>query len=300
MVKKLSALYLEARRAFSEHEDKQTASLLARNLLCHITGKTQEQLIADLETYGSQTVCEQMQIYVSRVLAGEPLAYVLGQWDFYGMTLQVNPNVLIPRDDTCAVTDLAIKKALFLDSNPRILDLCTGSGCIGLAIAHRVKDARVTLADISKEALTVAKKNISLQKLSGRVSCVSANALEKPSAFLGKFDMIVSNPPYITTEEMKALPESVKGYEPHLALHGGEDGLDFYRAIAVNFVEALKPGGYLCFEFGMGQGDAVCSILEMNGYTILERTRDYNDRERAVIAQYGRKEDSHGYKENNL
>ena len=290
MVKKLSQLYLEARRAFSAQEDKQTASLLARNLLCHITGKSQEALVADLETYGSQAVCAQMEECVARILAGEPLAYVLGEWDFYGMTLQVNSDVLIPRDDTCAVTDLAIKKALFLNSNPRILDLCTGSGCIGLAIAHRVKDARVTLADISREAMAVAKKNISLQKLTGRVSCVCADALQKPTAFLGKFDLIVSNPPYITTEEMKELPRSVKDFEPHLALHGGDDGLDFYRSIAKNFADALKPGGYLCFEFGMGQGDAVCRILEMNGYTILERSRDYNDRERAVIAQLGRKE----------
>ena len=103
--------------------------------------------------------------------------------------------------------------------------------------------------------------------------------------------MIVSNPPYITTAEMEQLPVSVANYEPHLALHGGEDGLIFYRAIVENFRSALKIGGYLCFEFGMGQGDAVCSILEMNGYTILERTRDYNDRERAVLARYGRKED---------
>ena len=138
--------------------------------------------------------------------------------------------------------------------------------------------------------MAVAKKNISLQKLTGRVSCVCADALQKPTAFLGKFDLIVSNPPYITTEEMKELPRSVKDFEPHLALHGGDDGLDFYRSIAKNYADALKPGGYLCFEFGMGQGDAVCRILEMYGYTILERSRDYNDRERAVIAQLGRKE----------
>ncbi len=290
MVKKLSQLYLEARRVLSEQEDKQSASLMARNLLCHVTGKTQEQLIADMEMYASQAVCQDMEQAVARIVSGEPLAYVLGQWDFYGMTLQVNSNVLIPRDDTCAVTDLAIKKALFLDKTPRILDLCTGSGCIGLAIAHRVKDARVTLADISQPAMAVAKKNISLQKLSGRVSCVCADALSAPTPFLGKFDMIVSNPPYITTEEMSELPNSVKNFEPHIALHGGDDGLEFYRSIAEKYAAALKPGGYLCFEFGFGQGDDVCRILEMNGYTILERSRDYNDRERAVIAQYGRKE----------
>ncbi len=290
MVKKLSQLYLEARRALSVQDDLQTAGQQARNLLCRITGKTPEGLIKDLEMYATEAVCTQMEDAVNRVLAGEPLAYVLGEWDFYGMTLQVNRGVLIPRDDTCAVTDLAIKKALFLDSSPRILDLCTGSGCIGLAIAHRVKDARVTLADISQDAMATAKKNIALQKLGGRVSCVKADALDKPASFLGKFDMIVSNPPYVTTEEMEQLPPSVKDFEPHLALHGGSDGLDFYRSIAQNYAEALKPGGYLCFEFGMGQGNDVCRILEESGYTILERSRDYNDRERAVLAQFGRKD----------
>ena len=272
-------------------DDNETASLLARNLLCYVTGKTQEQVIADREMYASEDTCKSMEQLVQRVVDGEPLAYILGQWDFYGMTLHVNENVLIPRDDTCAVTALAIKKSLFLDSNPRILDLCTGSGCIGLAVAHRVKDAKVTLADVSKDALAVAKKNITDQKLSARVSAVQADALKEPPAFLGKFDLIVSNPPYITTKEMEDLPHSVKDYEPHLALHGGEDGLDFYHAIASNFRQALKPGGFLCFEFGMGQGDAVCAILEMNGYTVLERSSDNNQIERAVIARYDRKDD---------
>ncbi len=290
MVKKFSQLYLEARRAFMEIEDQQTASLLARNLLCYVSGKTQEEIINDREKYACETICEAMEDAVRRILAQEPLAYVLGEWNFYGMNLYVDHSVLIPRDDTCAVTALAIKKGLFLDQDPRIMDLCTGSGCIGLAIANRVKDARVTLADVSKDALVIAKKNIARHKLSARVSCVQADALKPAPAFLGKFDMIVSNPPYITTAEMEELPASVKDYEPHLALHGGEDGLDFYRAIIQNYSSALKPGGYLCFEFGMGQGDAVCALLEQHGYTVLDRTKDYNDRERAVLAQYGRKE----------
>lgn len=291
MVKKFSELYLEARRAFMAQEDNETASLLARNLLCYVTGKSQEEVIADREMYAGEETCRTMEVLVQRVLDGEPLAYVLGQWDFYGMTLHVDRNVLIPRDDTCAVTALAIKKALFLDSNPRILDLCTGTGCIGLAVAHRVKDAKVTLADVSKDVLAVAKKNITDQKLSARVSVVQADALQMPASFLGKFDMIVSNPPYITTIEMETLPHSVKDYEPHLALHGGEDGLDFYRSIASKFRHALKPGGFICFEFGKGQGDAVCAILESNGYTILERSSDYNQIERAVLARYDRKDD---------
>ena len=290
MVKKLSQLYLEARKALMATEDPQTASLMARNLLCFASGKSQEQILSDREMYASDAVCVAMENALHRVLTGEPLAYVLGEWEFYGLPMYVDKNVLIPRDDTCAVTALAVNQALFLNDTPRILDLCTGSGCIGLAVASRVKDARVTLADISKDALAVAKRNVTRNHMSGRVSCIQADALSKPSSFLGKFDMIISNPPYITTEEMLGLPASVKDFEPHLALHGGDDGLVFYRAIIENYTEALKPGGYLCFEFGMGQGDAVCQLLTEKGYTILERSRDYNDRERACLAQYGRKE----------
>lgn len=291
MVKKYNDLYLEAYRSFLMKEDQQTATLYARNLLCKASGLPYEKILADRDHYASEETCAMMDESVKRVLRGEPIAYVLGEWDFYGMTLKVDPNVLIPRDDTCAVTALAINQALFLGSEPRILDLCTGSGCIGIAIASRVNDVRVTLADISKDALMVAKQNIKEQKLTGRISCVCVNALEAAPAFIGKFDMIVSNPPYITTQEMAQLDHSVKDFEPHLALHGGEDGLDFYRAIAKNYAEALKPGGYLCFEFGMGQGNDVCNILMENQYHILDRVKDYNNVERAVIAQLGRKED---------
>ena len=291
MVITVADLYRQTRKAILETEDADTATFYARNLLCHVTGMSKEKLLADGQKYVDDKVCNALNEAVQRILKGEPLAYVLGQWDFYGMQLQVNKNVLIPRDDTCAVTELAISQALFLGDNPRILDLCTGSGCIGLAIAKRVPDAKVTLADISKDALAVAKTNITAHKLSGRVACCQTDALSEPSAFLGQFDLIVSNPPYITTREMRELPDSVRRFEPHLALHGGEDGLIFYRSIAKKYRKALKPGGYLCFEFGMGQGDDVCQILEENGYTVLERKIDYNERERAVIAQYLREED---------
>ncbi len=286
MVKTINDLYMEARNALLRQEEPGTASLMARNLLCHITGRTPEQLITDRQLYASEPWCEQMDKCLQRLLDGEPLAYVLGKWEFYGLPLQVDKRVLIPRDDTCAVTELAIHYGLNLKTGPRILDLCTGSGCIGLAIANRIKDARVTLADISKDALAVAKANILNLKLSARVSCLQVSALEPVKPFLGKFDLIVSNPPYITRQEMLELDASVKDYEPHLALFGGEDGLDFYRAICENFKNALLPGGYLCFEFGMGQGDDVCHILNENGFTILERSRDYNNIERAVIARY--------------
>ena len=291
MVKTYSQLYLDARRTLQIVDDEQTAAMVARQLLCFVSGKSREQVVSLREASAPEDVCAKMDFAVSRYLKGEPLAYILGEWEFFGLPLYVTKDVLIPRDDTCAVVELAINKALFLGKDPRILDLCTGSGCIGLAIASRVKDARVTLADISKDALAIAKKNAMRNHLNARVTCIGAEALQAPTKFLGQFDLIVSNPPYITGTEMKELPRSVADFEPHLALFGGDDGLDFYRSIADRYRAALKPGGYLCFEFGDGQGDSVCEILEANGYTILERSRDYNDRERAVIAQYGRKED---------
>ena len=290
MVKQYGTLYQDTRRALLETEVPEDAGVLARMLICHVSGKDHAQFLADRDLYAGEDIVEGVEAGLKRLLSGEPIAYILGQWEFYGLPMMVSPKVLIPRDDTCAVAELAIRQALFLDKDPRILDLCCGTGCIGLAVASRVKDAKVTLADVSMEALAVAKENTALNKLTGRVRCVQADALKPAFPFLGKFDLIVSNPPYITAKEMLELPVSVKDYEPHLALYGGEDGLDFYRSIAVNFAPALKPGGYLCFEFGMGQGDDVCRILRDHGYTILERTRDYNDRERAVLAQYGRKE----------
>ena len=291
MVNTISHIYRKIRSQLLLKEDEYTATLYARNLVCHFAGITKEKLLAEGNMPVSEELTNEIEAALGRILGGEPLAYVLGQWEFYGMTLSVNNNVLIPRDDTCAVADLAIKQSLFLDTTPRIMDLCTGTGCIGLAIASRVKDAKVTLADISREALAVAKKNVTDLKLSARVSCVVADALGEPPAYLGKFDLIVSNPPYITEKEMEELPHSVKAYEPHLALFGGTDGLDFYRNITEKYKEALKPGGYLCFEFGMGQGDDVCAILNTNGFKVLERVKDYNDIERAVLARYDRKED---------
>lgn len=291
MVMKLSELYHATRKALLSRENPSDAGFIARNLICHATGYTSEQILAKSDLYVGDDICEAVQKDTQRILSDEPLAYVLGEWEFYGIPLYVDSRVLIPRDDTCAVTDLAVRKAIFLDSSPRILDLCTGSGCIGIAIASKIPDAKVTLADISKDALTVAKKNVTRNHLSGRIAVVQSDALGKPSAFLGKFDMIVSNPPYITSSEMEELPQSVSEFEPHLALFGGSDGLDFYRSIIDNYTDLLKPGGFIAFEFGFGQGDAVCSLLSQKGYEILERSRDYNDRERAVIAQYGRKEE---------
>ncbi len=291
MVKKYSELYVQARQTLiNAGEEPREAGVLARQLLAFLSGKSHGELIADSEKYAQDDIIHAMEAAVKRLAEGEPMAYVMGEWEFYGLNLIVTPDVLIPRDDTVAVAEIAIRQALFLEEKPRILDLCTGSGCIGLAIASRVKDAKVTLADLSREALAIAKKNVTIHKMTGRVSCVQVDALKEPPAFLGQFDMIVSNPPYITTSEMEEPDRSVKDFEPHMALWGGTGGLDFYRSIAERYRKCLKPGGYLCFEFGDTQADAVCNILTDNGFTIRDRVKDYNQRERAVIAQYCRED----------
>lgn len=290
MVKTYADLYLDARKAMLP-TDGMYAANMARELLCAASGKTPEQIIADRSLYASEEICVRTENYVRRHLAGEPIAYILGQWDFYDMTLTVTPDVLIPRDDTMAVTDLAIKKALFLEQNPRILDLCTGSGCIGLAIARRVHDAKLTLADVSPEALRIAKKNVADLRLGGRVSCVNVDVRKPAAPFLGKFDLIVSNPPYVTSADFERLDASVRDYEPRLALDGGRDGLEFYRAIVKNFTDALRPGGYLALEFGQGQENAVCEILHRADYDVLELREDNSGITRAVLARHGQSEE---------
>ena len=290
MVKTYADLYLDARKAMLP-VDGMYAANMARELVCAASGKTPEQFIADRNLYASEEICTKTESYVRRHLAGEPVAYILGEWDFYDMTLTVTPAVLIPRDDSMAVTDLAIKKALFLPENPRILDLCTGSGCIGLAIARRVHDAKLTLGDVSAEALKVAKKNVNDLKLGGRCTCVRVDVRQPAAPFLGKFDLIVSNPPYVTTAEYEQLDPSVRDYEPRLALDGGADGLDFYRDIVKNFTPALRAGGFIAFEFGLGQADAVCDILQKADYEIMELREDNSGITRAVLARHGQREE---------
>ena len=284
MVKKYIELYLDARSALREEYGEQAGNV-ARQLLSAASGKTPEAIIADCNIYASEGIEATLKDYVARAQRGEPLAYILGQWDFMGMTLTVTRDTLIPRDDTMAVTELAIQAALHLRSGPRILDLCTGTGCIGLAVAQRVNDAKVVLGDVSPAAIRVARKNVQDLHLGGRVTCLPLDALKSATAFLGQFDLIVSNPPYVTDAEMEALPHSVSGYEPHLALRGGEDGLDFYRAIIENYASALVPGGFLCFEFGMGQEGGVCQLLEAGGYEVITLKRDMSNVIRAVLAR---------------
>lgn len=284
MVKKYGELYLDARKALRKTEGG-NAAVCARELLSLASGKSVAALLADRELYASEAIEARLNEYLARMLRGEPLAYILGRWSFYGMELIVTPDVLIPRDDTMAVTDLAIDTLRTLEQPARVLDLCTGSGCIGLAIAHHLDRCNVTLCDVSPKALAVAKQNIAALRLKSRVTAFEADVTKPASRFLGQFDLIVANPPYVTRAEMLQLQPSVREFEPHLALDGGADGLDFYRAIVDNFSCALKKGGFLCLEFGFGQYMAVGMLLESSGYTDIRFRKDALGVIRAVVAQ---------------
>ena len=273
MVKKYGDLYLQARRALLPTEGENAAAA-ARELLAFASGKSVAAVLADANLYASEQIEADLNGYVNRMLAHEPLPYILGQWDFYGISLEVTPDVLIPRDDTMAVTDLALEVLRTGHPAPRVLDLCCGSGCIGLAIAHQLPDAHVTLADISRPALAVAKRNIKRLKLMNRVTAIGLDAKKPAPSFVGTLDALVCNPPYVTAEEMTQLEPSVRDYEPALALDGGADGLDFYRAVAENFTRLIASGGYLCFEFGLGQHVAVSMILQEYGYTDIALRKD--------------------------
>lgn len=281
MVKRYGELYLQARRALLPTEGE-NASLAARELLAFASEKSAAAVMADSNLYASEQIEEKLKNYVNRMLAHEPLPYILGQWDFYGLTFEVCPDVLIPRDDTMAVTDLAIEALRTRAEPQRALDLCTGSGCIGLAIAHQLPSTRVTLADISRPALAVAKRNIKRLKLQNRVTAIALDARKRAPGFVGALDVLVCNPPYVTAEEMQLLEPSVREFEPALALDGGRDGLDFYRAILENYTHLIVSGGYVCFEFGLGQHVAVSMLMQEYGYTELTFRKDLRGVIRAV------------------
>lgn len=266
-------LYLDARRALRA-AGVEAAQLEARELLAFAADKSREALLRDLPLYASDQVCARFRELLVRRLAGEPVAYILGEWEFYGLTLDISRDVLIPRADTETVVDRGLE---FLKDRPgevRVLDLCAGSGCIGLAIASQRQDAQVVLAEWSEDALRVCRQNVRRCGLTGRVSTARVNALEPPPPLLGDFDLIISNPPYIPTGDLAGLDPSVREYEPRMALDGGADGLDFYRSIAGQWKRALGRGGRLVLEIGYDQAPAVEYILAGGGYGGIVTTQD--------------------------
>ena len=265
-------LYMDIRQEL-HRAGIQAATLEARELVCFAAGKTREQFVRDGRLYVPQDVEEQARALVHRHLAGEPLAYLIGEWEFYGLPLDISERVLIPRSDTEVLAGEAIRW-LQTQQDARVLDLCAGSGCVGLAVASQVHACRVVLGEKSEAALRICRQNIRRSGLLGRVTPMPADALEPPTRQLGEFDCIVCNPPYIPTQDIETLDVSVRDYEPHMALDGGEDGLEFYRAISENWREALHPGARLYFEVGIGQADSVLRIMRRQGFGELEIVPD--------------------------
>ena len=265
-------LYMDIRQEL-HRAGIQAATLEARELVCFAAGKTREQFVRDGRLYVPQDVEEQARALMRRHLAGEPLAYLIGEWEFYGLPLDISEQVLIPRSDTEVLAGEAIRW-LQTQQDARVLDLCAGSGCVGLAVASQVNACRVVLGEKSEAALRICRQNIRRSGLLGRVTPMPADALEPPTRQLGEFDCIVCNPPYIPTQDIETLDVSVRDYEPHMALDGGEDGLDFYRAISENWREALHPGARLYFEVGIGQADSVLRIMRRQGFGELEIVPD--------------------------
>ncbi|MBE6970509.1 MAG: peptide chain release factor N(5)-glutamine methyltransferase [Ruminococcaceae bacterium] len=243
----------------------QAATLEARELVCYASGKTRQELMRDARLYVPAAIEEQVRTLVQRHLAGEPVAYLIGEWEFYGLPLDISEHVLIPRPDTEVLAEEAIKFVQPLEEC-RVLDLCAGSGCVGLAIASQAPKARVVLGELSEGALRICRQNIRRNGLSGQVVSLAMDVMAGPPAHMGEFDCIVSNPPYIPRADIATLDVSVRDYEPHMALDGGEDGLDFYRTICRDWQAVMHVGTRVLFEVGVGQADDVLRLMRSAGF----------------------------------
>lgn len=260
-------------------------SLEAKLLVAAAAGKTVPQLLRDMNLYASNRIEDTVNEFVARRMRGEPVAYITGTWEFYGLPMITNPDVLIPRMDTEKLVDTVKELFTGRKMDARILDLCCGSGCITCAIGHEMPATRLVAIDISANALDVCRRNIAATKLISRVICMQADALSSPPLGIGDFDMIVSNPPYIPSEEIKTLDSSVKDFEPVWALDGGADGMKFYKAIIKYWKSLLRPGGYLLFEVGEGQAQPVSEMLQAAGFSYTDTRKDTLGIDRVVFGR---------------
>ena len=283
MPKTYNELYISTRAAL-KRAGVEAYSLEARLLVSHAVGKSKEAFLRDLRLYTSTENEQKSNALLQRRLAGEPLAYLIGEWEFYGLPIKVTPDVLIPRMDTEVLVETAVNALVGRKMDARILDLCSGSGCIGCAISHELPAARLVMVDISDRALEVSKQNLRLNR-QNRTICLKADALAKPPMSIGTFDLIVSNPPYVPSFEILTLDSSVRDYEPLGALDGGEDGLMFYRAIVRNWKGVLRPGGQLMFEVGETQADAVSDLMRGAGFRDIATVEDTAGVRRVVIGR---------------
>ena len=259
--------------------------LEARLLVAAASGKTVTALLRDMSLYASRQIEEKVAEFTARRLRGEPVAYIIGTWEFYGLPIITTPDVLIPRMDTEVLIDLAKELLMGVKMDARILDLCCGSGCITCAMGHEFPASRLVAVDISANALDICRKNVVANRMEGRVICMQTDALSSPPLGIGEFDMIISNPPYIATEEILTLDCSVRDHEPTWALDGGADGLKFYKAIIKYWKSILKPGGYLIFEVGEGQAETVAEMLRWAGFSYVGTRKDTLGIDRAVFGR---------------
>ncbi len=221
-------------------------------MICHVTGKKRSEL--EHLTYIRHSKAEKLEEMARRRQAGEPLWQIIGNADFYGFEIDINKDVLCPRPETEELVCEALK---YIKEDSRVLDLCTGSGCIAVAVAAKT-GAKVTASDISEKALETARANAEKNGVADKVEFVRSDMFAQID---GKFDVIISNPPYIPHADIQGLQTEVKDHEPHLALDGGEDGLDFYRVIARQARGRLNKGGRIFLEVGLGQAQAVKEML---------------------------------------
>lgn len=220
---------------------------------------------------------QKIRLIASKRILGEPLQYILGTQEFMGLEFLVTPSVLIPRKDTEILTEHVLE---YFENKPiTVLDLCTGSGCIGISIAHFNKNALVTGLDISQDAIKIAQENAEKLKVSDRVSFKVCDVFNMD--FFGKYDLIISNPPYIKSDVIPTLSKTVKDFEPLSALDGGNDGLDFYKHIVNISPKYLCEKGMLAFEIGYNQKDSVSTLMKTS-FTDITAIKDYGDNYRVI------------------
>ena len=258
----------------------------ARIILSYATGLTQTELITKSKELMKAEDFEEYEKCIQSRITGTPLQYILGMQEFMGLPIRVNPSVLIPRLDTEVVVEEAIRIIREKDwAHPDVLDLCTGSGAIGIAVAAKVPEAIVTMTDVSDEALRTAISNASLNKVNRQCVFLPGDMFDAlPSE--REYDMIISNPPYIKTKDIDKLSIEVREHEPKSALDGGKDGLNFYRVIARDASMHLRSGGVLVLEIGADQAGSVKRLLMKNkAWVNVHKMKDLAGLDRAIIAE---------------
>jgi len=250
----------------------------AEVLLAHALSCSRTQLIIDMMRPLVGDELARFRDLVKRRRHREPVAYLRGEREFYGRTFRVDARVLVPRPDTETLIDVALARTRHLSMSARVLDLCTGSGCVALTLALTRPTTQVTATDISEEALALAQEN-ALRLGAPSVAFVRADLFGE---LRGPFDLVTANPPYIASAEIATLAPDVQRFEPRLALDGGDDGLVLVRRIVDEAPRYLAKGGVLAMEIGAGQADAVAALFEARGFEDVSRARDLARIERVV------------------